>query len=68
MSERTNMSSKQLIPVDYCDFGRCSRNCWPRCTSTMDRWDGAPTLLWREVWRLKWRQKPTQVDMFGEAA
>lgn len=71
------VSSKELMRVDYCDFGGCAPSCWTRCTCTMDRWDGAPTLAWREGWRV-WlahvraqrdskrlaKRKPDQQEMF----
>lgn len=43
---------KNLMTIDWCDFGCCSHSCRKRCQRTMDRWDGAPTLAWREGWRV----------------
>lgn len=73
------VTSKELTHFEPCDFGRCTVACWRRCECPIDRWDGAPTVMWREVWRRVWipallarrairaarRKKPQQQELFA---
>lgn len=56
------LTSNHLIADSWCDFPRCSHACWTRCNRNLGRWDGAPTNLWREVWRFL-RRKPQQLEL-----
>lgn len=56
-------SENRLLPmiIAWCDFGHCSNGCWIRCDIPHGCWDGRPTNLYREAWKL--RKRPAQYSL-----
>lgn len=56
MVEPLTSDSRNLpMLIAYCDFGHCSASCWRRCAIPNGCWDGRPTNLYREAWKVRGR-------------